>query len=173
MGVHNFLGKGLKVDTTKPFTVVTQFITTDGTANGDLTEIRRLYVQNGQVIPNSATNYTGIKAYDSVSDQFCNDQKKLFGDKNAFESLGGLKGVGNAFGSGMVLVMSLWDDHAAHMLWLDSTYPTNVTATQPGIARGACDITSGVPSQVESQYPNSNVKFSNIKFGDIGSTYKH
>ena len=30
-------------------TVVTQFITEDGTDNGDLVEIRRLYVQDGQV----------------------------------------------------------------------------------------------------------------------------
>ena len=26
---------------------------------------------------------------------------------------------------GMVLVMSLWDDHNSNMLWLDSNYPTN------------------------------------------------
>ena len=26
-------------------------------------------------------------------------------------------------GRGMVLVMSLWDDHDANMLWLDSDYP--------------------------------------------------
>ena len=34
-------------------TVVTQFITSDGTDNGDLVEIRRLYVQDGKVIDNS------------------------------------------------------------------------------------------------------------------------
>ena len=37
------------VDSTKPMTVVTQFITEDGTDNGELVEIRRLYVQDGQV----------------------------------------------------------------------------------------------------------------------------
>ena len=30
---------------------------------------------------------------------------------------------GEAMGRGMVLVMSLWDDHDANMLWLDSNYP--------------------------------------------------
>lgn len=54
MGNQNFFGPAKNVDTTKPFTVVTQFVTTDGTANGDLAEIRRVYVQNGKVIPNSA-----------------------------------------------------------------------------------------------------------------------
>jgi len=173
MGTHNFFGSGNTVDTTKPFTVVTQFITTDGTPNGDLSEIRRVYVQNGKVIPNSAANITGFKPYTSVSDQYCNDQKTLFGDKNTFESLGGLKAVGQALNTGVVLVMSLWDDHSAYMLWLDSSYPPTAPVTQPGVARGSCATSSGVPAQVEAQYPNSYVKFSNIKFGDIGSTYAH
>jgi len=167
------LGVGKTVDTSKPFTVVTQWITADNTSNGALTEIRRIYVQNGKVIMNSAANFTGLKPYTSVSDQFCNDQKTLFGDKNQFEALGGLKSMGNALTQGVVLVLSLWDDYTAQMLWLDSLYPINGTATKPGIARGACATTSGVPSQVESQYPNAYVKYGNIKYGDIGSTYSH
>jgi len=171
MGNKGFLGMGKTVDTTKPFTVVTQYITSDNTSNGDLVEIRRVFVQNGKVIPNPAANFTSFKPYSSITDAYCNDQKTLFGDKNAFESLGGLKTMGNALNAGMVLVLSLWDDYAANMLWLDSDYPVNGTATTPGVARGACPTSSGVPSQVESQYPNSAVKFSNIKYGDIGSTY--
>lgn len=57
----------------------------------------------------------------------------------------------------------------ADMLWLDSTYPANETST-PGAARGSCSTSSGVPSQIESQSPNSKVVFSNIRFGPIGST---
>ena len=30
---------------------------------------------------------------------------------------------GEALGRGMVLVMSLWDDHDSNMLWLDSDFP--------------------------------------------------
>jgi len=171
MGVKNFLGVGMAVDTTKPFTVVTQFVTADGTANGALSEIRRLYVQGGKVIQNSATNFTGMKPYTSVSDQYCNDQKTLFKDTNGFESRGGLKAMGQAFQAGMVLVLSLWDDHEANMLWLDSSYPVN--GSGPGIARGPCATTSGVPAQVEQNYPNAYVKYGNIKYGDIGSTYPH
>jgi cellulose 1,4-beta-cellobiosidase len=173
MGNQGFLGVGKTVDTSKPFTVVTQWITVDNTTTGALSEIRRLYVQNGKVIMNSATNFTGLKPYTSVSDQFCNDQKTLFGDKNMFESLGGLKSMGTALNNGVVLVLSLWDDYTAQMLWLDSLYPINGTATKPGIARGACATTSGVPSVVEAQYPNAYVKYGNIKYGDIGSTYAH
>jgi len=173
MGVHNFFGPGMTVDTTQPFTVVTQFVTMDGTPKSDLTEIRRLYVQNGKVINTPPSNFTGFKPYNYVSDQFCNDQKMLFGDKNTFESLGGLRGVGQALENGMVLVMSLWDDYAAHMLWLDSSYPVNASVTKPGVARGTCSPSSGVPSVVQQESPNAYVKFSNIKYGDIGSTYSH
>jgi cellulose 1,4-beta-cellobiosidase len=171
MGDTTFLGPGMTVDTTKKFTVVTQFLTDTGTASGNLNEIRRVYVQNNVVIQNSKVNIPGMTAYDSITDQFCNDQKTTFGDNNDFESKGGLKVMGNAFKTGMVLVMSLWDDHAADMLWLDSDYPTTGNAATPGIARGTCPTTSGVPADVEKNSPNSSVIFSNIKYGDIGSTY--
>jgi len=69
--------------------------------------------------------------------------------------------------------MSLWDDHEVHMLWLDSNYPTTADPTKPGIARGGCSTDSGKPEDVEANAPNSNVKFSNIKSGAIGSTYPH
>ncbi len=55
MNDHTFYGPGsnFKLDSTKPFTVVSQFITTDGTDNGDFKEFRRFYVQNGVRIENS------------------------------------------------------------------------------------------------------------------------
>lgn len=162
MGNQNFFGPGKTVDTTKPFTVVTQWITADNTTTGPLTEIRRLYVQNGKVIQNSAANFPGLKAYTGISDAFCNDQKQLFGDKNAFEANGGLKSMGTAVENGVVLVLSLWDDYAARMLWLDSSYPVNASSSTPGVARGNCPTTSGVPSEVESQYPNAYVTYGNI-----------
>lgn len=78
--------------------------------------------------------------------------------------------MSSALGAGMTLVMSVWDDHYANMLWLDSTYPT--TATSPGAARGTCAVTSGVPADIEASAPSSSVTYSNIKFGPIGSTFK-
>jgi cellulose 1,4-beta-cellobiosidase len=168
MGVKSFYGAGSTVDTSKKITVVTQFITG---SSGDLSEIRRLWVQDGKVIHNSAANWSGLKPYDSVTDSFCNDAKKLFGDKNDFEAKGGLKAMGDSLDRGMVLVMSLWDDHTAQMLWLDSSYPVDADPNKPGIARGSCATTSGKPSDVESQYPNSSVTFSNIKWGDLNTTF--
>jgi len=171
MGNKTFYGKGYPVDTSTKMTVVTQFITADGTATGALSEIRRVYVQNGKVIQNSKTNISGMSAYDSVTEAFCTAQKTAFSDTNTFSQKGGFTNMGKAFDNGMVLVLSIWDDHAANMLWLDSNYPTDRPATQAGVARGTCATTSGVPADVEANSPNASVTYSNIKFGDIGSTY--
>ncbi|KAK0239111.1 glycoside hydrolase [Armillaria nabsnona] len=171
MSNQNFLGPGKTINTNSKFTVVTRFLTSDNTATGTLREIRRLYVQDGSVIQNSETIFPGISAYDSITDSFCADQKALFGDPNTFRTKGGLTTMGNAFGGGgMALVMSIWDDHAANMLWLDSDYPATASASQPGVSRGPCSTASGQPSQVESQSGNAQVIFPNIKTGPIGST---
>jgi cellulose 1,4-beta-cellobiosidase len=171
MGNKTFYGKGYTVNSSTKMTVVTQFITADGTATGALSEIRRIYVQNGKVIQNSKTNISGMSAYDSITEPFCTAQKTAFSDTNTFSQKGGYTNMGKAFDSGMVLVLSIWDDHAANMLWLDSNYPTDRPATQAGVARGSCATTSGVPADVEANSPNSSVTYSNIKFGDLGSTY--
>ncbi|KAJ3008705.1 hypothetical protein NUW54_g3056 [Trametes sanguinea] len=94
-----------------------------------------------------------------------------FGDTNSFEKLGGLQQMGASFDKGMVLVMSIWDDHEAQMLWLDSDYPLDKDPSTPGVSRGPCPTSSGKPTDVESQSPDATVVFSNIKFGPIGSTY--
>ncbi|KAJ3563981.1 hypothetical protein NP233_g8593 [Leucocoprinus birnbaumii] len=167
MGDQSFYGKGMTVDTGSKFTVVTQFIASGNT----LSEIRRIYVQNGQVIQNSKVNVPGMDALDSITQDFCDSQKAAFGDTDSFGQHGGLAQMGAAMANGMVLVMSVWDDHAANMLWLDSNYPTNGDASKPGIARGTCPTSSGQPGQVESESPNASVTFSNIKFGDLDSTY--
>lgn len=57
-GDHTFYGRGssYQVDTTQTFTVVTRFVTVDGTDTGDLLEVQRYYVQNGRTIPNPSVN---------------------------------------------------------------------------------------------------------------------
>ncbi|EFA82597.1 glycoside hydrolase family 7 protein [Heterostelium album PN500] len=45
MGSESFFGVGKTVDTSSVFTVVTQFLTDDGTPSGKLTAIKRFYVQ--------------------------------------------------------------------------------------------------------------------------------
>ena len=53
-----YYGPGLKVDTKRPFTVVTQFPATNGT----LTAVRRLYVQDGIIVQNVVSDLTGAPA---------------------------------------------------------------------------------------------------------------
>ncbi len=79
--------------------------------------------------------------------------------------------MGNSMKNGMVLVMSLWDDHDANMLWLDSNYPTDADPSDPGVARGPCPEDSGVPANVEAEQPNASVTYLDIRFGEIDSTY--
>lgn len=170
MGNTTFYGPGKTIDTTKKFTVVTQFLTSDGTASGDLTEIKRFYVQNGVTYANSQSDIAGVTG-NSLTSDFCDAQKTAFGDSNTFKAEGGLKAMGEAFKAGMTLVLSIWDDTAVNMLWLDAPYPTTAPTTNPGVVRGTCSVTSGKPADVESQTPGATVVFSNIKTGPIGSTF--
>lgn len=172
MGNKTFYGPSSSnvVDTTHPFTVVTQFVTSDGTSSGTLTAINRFYVQGGTVFPQPSSDISGVTG-NQITTNFCDAQKTAFGDQNVFDQKGGLPQMGKGMGLGMVLVMSLWDDYAVDMLWLDSTYPTNASASTPGAARGTCATTSGVPKQVEAASPNAYVTYSNIKFGPLNSTF--
>jgi len=162
MGDTSFYGKGLTVDTSSVFTVVTQFI------GNPLTEIKRFYVQGGKLIPNSQSTIANVTG-NSITSAFCDAQKTAFGDTNSFDTQGGMSSMSKAMSGGMSLVMSVWDDHYANMLWLDSTYPT--TKTAPGGPRGTCAPTSGVPADVEANSPGASVTYSNIKFGPINSTF--
>lgn len=63
--------------------------------------------------------------------------------------------MGESMKRGMTLVMSLWDDHQARMLWLDSRYPTD--SYDKGALRGPCSTSSGDPDEVERDYPNSSI----------------
>jgi len=152
MGNKNFfgVGSGFTVDTSKKVTVVTQWLTSDNSASGTLSEIKRFYVQDGNVIENAYTKTEGLGSYNSITQETCDSQKKFFEETNSFGSHGGMKNMGEAMARGMTLVMSLWDDHYAHMLWLDSDYPTDKSATEPGVARGPCATSSGDPKDVES-----------------------
>nr|ASK39989.1 cellulase [Prorocentrum donghaiense] len=171
-GDVDFFGPGSKftVDTTKPMTVVTQFITDDSTDEGDLIEVRRLYVQSGKVIQNSRASILGPDGGDSINEAYCAAQKRKFNDTDDFRKKGALRRTGEALRRGMTLVLSLWDDWECQMLWLDSDAGTGNHST-PGVARGPCATTTGVPADVRAQYPDASVTYYNIMYGEIGSTY--
>ncbi|KAG6361695.1 hypothetical protein INS49_009923 [Diaporthe citri] len=165
-GNTSYYGKGSEfVDTSKVFTVVTQFLTDDA---GALSEIKRFYVQDGKTIGNAESNLEGVSG-NSITPDFCTAQKTATNQTDTFKEKGGFDSMTTAMKDGMVLVMSLWDDHYANMLWLDSTYP--VDSKDPGAERGSCATSSGAPADVEDSAADATVIYSNIKFGEIGSTF--
>ena len=131
MGNPDFYGRGSQyaVNTLEPMKVVTQFITSDGTDDGDLVEIKRFYVQNGNIIHSPSSTILGPDDTDSITEDFCNAKKDLFGDVKDYQELGGMKGMGESLDRGHVMIFSLWDDVEVNMLWLDSAYPLNKPVT--------------------------------------------
>jgi len=172
LGEHNFYGPGSQftVDSTQPMTVITQFITEDGTDNSDVVEIKRKYVQNGKVFEMPEAT-VGDQKFNSITDAYCQAQKDEFGDVPDFQKKGGLKQMSKSYANGMTLVMSLWDDSDVNMRWLDSISPKDANPNKPGVKRGTCPIDSGNPWEMENQYPNSYVVYSNIRIGELDSTY--
>lgn len=142
-GDKAFYGPSLKVDTTRPFSVVTQF----PAENGVLQAIVRKYVQDGVVIENASKNITMDQA-------FCDAQ-----GADTYTKLGGHKGMGDALARGMVLAMSIWWDEGGAMQWLDSG------------AAGPCNATEGFPKAIQEIEKAPTVTFSQIKWGEIDSTY--
>jgi cellulase len=153
LGNDSFYGPGETVDTTQQFTVVTQFLTDDNTSTGKLSEIRRLYVQNGNVITNSVATVAPVAGSSSITESFCTNQL------STYATFGGLSALGEALGRGMTLAMAIWTDSSDYMNWLDS-----------GTA-GPCNSTAGDPSDIEAVHSGTYVTFSNIKWGEIGSTH--
>jgi len=156
-GDESFYGPGLTVDTTKSFTVITQF-PTDSTGKV-LSEIRRLYIQDGKLIQNAAVNVSTFPALPAglnyIDDAFCT----ATGGGSQFEPLGGITDMGAALHRGMVLIFTVWWDTGGFMNWLDSG------------STGPCNATEGNPTFITQVQPDPAVTFSAIKWGEIGSTY--
>jgi cellulase len=145
VGYYGPSAKDFTIDTSKPFTVVTQF---PADSNGKLQQVVRKYIQNGREFENAAVNVTG-----PIDDTYCaKNGATMFG------KLGAMKGMGESMSRGMVLAMSIWWDEGGFMNWLDAE------------GAGPCSATEGDPKVVVTKEKNPTVKFSQIKWGDIGST---
>jgi len=168
---HYGAGSDFEVDSTKPLTVVTQFVTSDGTDTGDLVDIRRLYIQNGKLILNANSSIPGVQG-NSVTDAFCSAQKTKFLDPDDHKAKGGLRAMGEALDRGMVLALSLWDDGATQMRWLDSSWPAaEAHSSRLGVTRGPCDSSDNSPMHLRQTHPGATVKYTNLRYGEIGTTF--
>lgn len=59
----------------------------------------------------------------------------------------------------VVLTFAIWNDASGFMNWLDTGN------------NGPCSTTEGNPSLILQNNPTTHVVFSNIRWGDIGSTF--
>jgi len=107
---------------------------------------------------------------DSLSNLNSQAQTKVMSDSDRFIKVGGMKAMGESLKRGMVLVVSLWDDHSSHMKWLDSIFPSFADVRRPGVIRGPCSRDSGDPEDLRKNYPNSYFSVTNIRSGPIGTT---
>ncbi|KAH7125978.1 concanavalin A-like lectin/glucanase domain-containing protein [Dactylonectria macrodidyma] len=153
VNVTDYYGRGdtFTVDTTRKFTVVSQFV---ADKYGDLKELHRLYVQDNHIIQSAVVNIDGPPKVNFINDEYC----KATG-ADPFMRLGGMKGMGEAMSRGMVLAMSIWWDEGGNMAWLDQ-----------GDA-GPCNATEGSPTSILKVEPYPEVTFSNIRIGEINSTF--
>ncbi|KAK2794472.1 hypothetical protein FQN52_008050 [Onygenales sp. PD_12] len=151
VGNHEYYGAEMTVDTSRPFTVVTQF----PAENDKVTSMHRLYIQDGKVIQNAAVQLPDVPAVDYLNDEFCS----AMGGTEQYFNLGATEGMGAALSRGMVLAMSIWWDEGGFMQWLD------------GGEAGPCDATEGDPKNIVIVEPQPALTFSNMKWGDIDSTY--
>jgi hypothetical protein len=137
---------GTTIDPMQKMRVVTQVL---GAASS-IAEIRRKYVQKGKVIDNPTLVINNVGNFSSISDSFCkatDHYTDVWGTQST---------MGVSVARGHVLVFSLWDSD--DMGWLDAD------------ENGPCPARTPT-SEIESQYPNMTVTWSNLRFRDIDTTY--
>ncbi|KAH6617507.1 concanavalin A-like lectin/glucanase domain-containing protein [Chaetomium tenue] len=154
VNVTDYYGAGeeFKVNSNKLVTVVTQF---HANRKGKLESIHRKYVQEGRVIESYVVDAPGLPSTDSMTDELCSVT-----GADAFMRLGAMQGMGDALTRGMVLALSIWWDEGGNMNWLDA-----------GEA-GPCNLDEGHPTEIVKVEPAPEVTFSNMRWGEIDSTYE-
>jgi len=82
--------------------------------------------------------------------------------------------MGESLDRGHVMAISLWDDVSVNMLWLDSAFPLDLPATDPGVQRGDCPGgEESTPTYLRQNHPDGWTSFQNAFVGPIGSFLVH
>lgn len=111
-------------------------------------------MQDNELISSAVVNIAGPPKINFMNDELC-----AATGADEFMRLGGMTGMGEAMSRGMVLVMSIWWDQGGNMNWLDQGNS------------GPCNATEGNPTSIVKVEPNPEVTFSNIRIGEINSTF--
>ncbi|KAL0934986.1 exoglucanase 1 precursor [Colletotrichum truncatum] len=157
LGAKDFYGLAKTVDTSKKFTVVTQFAED---------KVTKFFIQDGQKIDAPATTLPGAADSSGLNADYCLKKSQYFGEHDMFNVLGGYRRHNDVLRQPLVMALSIQNDYYAANLWLDSRYPLDSWA--PGTERGPCEFSGNVPGVPE--VGDNKVSWSNIRFGPIGST---
>ena len=149
------------VDTTKPITVRTQFhtapaasrqgaATTEG-AEGDGSGAEAVVLE--RIAQTIVSTEDPSKSFElNLTDAIVAAQKEQFDEEDAYgDAYGGTAMMGAALAKGMVMVLSIWDDSAANMNWLDACTVADPVSIIPALYafRGAAILfSSALFSQV-------------------------
>jgi len=166
------VGSGFTLDSSKPFTVVTQFHADPDTKV--LARIARFYMQEDKrvdlptlyVLPPKDGQHYGAFENPAITKDFCPD---IYDRWNGNKGYTPLAQMGKNMENGMVLAMSAWYAKETYtggkpagsqtgMSWLDG-----VNNWGKYIKAGPCDATT-------DDTGSHQATFSNIRFGDIGTT---
>lgn len=73
-------------------------------------KLTQFLVQDGKKFVIPAPTYDGISSSSDITPELCDNQFKVFDDRNRFKEVGGWSKLNEALTIPMVLVMSIWDD---------------------------------------------------------------
>ena len=80
----------------------------------------QFFVQDGVKIEVPAPTYEGLPDSSAITPEFCDKVFEVFDDKNRFNEVGGWPQLNAALAIPMVLVMSIWDDVRASLIFFQT-----------------------------------------------------
>lgn len=83
-------------------------------------KLTQFLVQDGKKFVIPAPTYSGISTTSDITPTFCENQFKVFGDRNRFSEVGGWTKLNEALRIPMVLVMSIWNDVSPYLFRVKS-----------------------------------------------------
>lgn len=161
-------GADFTLDSTKKYTVVTQF---NVDSSGDLETITRFYLQGGKrvdlptlyVLPPTDGSHMGPFTSPKIASSYCTD---IYDRWNGNAGLAPLGQMGKNMDAGMVLAMSAW--------YAKETYPLQATQTGmswlDGLNNWGKHIKAGPCDATTVDTGAHGATYSNIRIGEIGST---
>ncbi|KAF8760011.1 glycosyl hydrolase 7 (cellulase C) family [Rhizoctonia solani] len=170
LGNLTYYGNGMTIDTKQSITVVTQFITADNTTTGALREIRRLYIKNGKVVQNPKAPFPDYPAMILSPKSIVQLKRPYSTTPIRLLPRGASEHLMMRWTRAGVSYKYRGEKRRPKPMarWQLSTRLFNIPAWR---FSGCLSISMGKHTTPSELLPTASVKFSNLRFGDIGTTY--